>query len=99
MTATTSPVGQSGAPMSSTQVKYYELLARYYVLKRQHMLAAHALLRLAERRSIDGVPTLEQRLVSFSIFLSLLSPFFYIFFEASGFLSGFVVLLLQSWLG
>ena len=56
MTATTSPVGQSGAPMSSNQVKYYELLARYYVLKRQHMLAAHALLRLAERRSIDVAP-------------------------------------------
>lgn len=66
MTATTSPIGQSGAPMSSNQVKYYELLARYYVLKRQHMLAAHALLRLAERRSIDGVPTLEQRLINFS---------------------------------
>ncbi|KHN21609.1 Nuclear pore complex protein Nup155 [Glycine soja] len=61
VTATISPVGQSGAPMSSNQVKYYELLARYYVLKRQHMLAAHALLRLAERRSIDGVPTLELR--------------------------------------
>ncbi|XP_057415824.1 nuclear pore complex protein NUP155 [Lotus japonicus] len=61
VTATTSPIGQSGAPLSSNQVKYYELLARYYVLKRQHMLAAHALLRLAERRSIDGVPTLEQR--------------------------------------
>ncbi|MED6180531.1 hypothetical protein PIB30_011043 [Stylosanthes scabra] len=61
VTATTSPTGQSGAPMSSNQVKYYELLARYYVLKRQHMLAAHALLRLAERRSVDGVPTLEQR--------------------------------------
>ncbi|WVZ26524.1 hypothetical protein V8G54_005068 [Vigna mungo] len=61
VTATTSPMGQSGAPMSTNQVKYYELLARYYVLKRQHMLAAHALLRLAERRSIDGVPTLEQR--------------------------------------
>lgn len=73
MTATTSPMGQSGAPMSSNQVKYYELLARYYVLKRQHMLAAHALLRLAERRSIDGVPTLEQRLISSSICLSLSS--------------------------
>lgn len=73
MTATTSPMGQSGAPMSSNQVKYYELLARYYVLKRQHMLAAHALLRLAERRSIDGVPTLEQRLISSSISLSLSS--------------------------
>ncbi|KAF7808616.1 nuclear pore complex protein NUP155 [Senna tora] len=61
VSATTSPLGQSGAPMSSNQIKYYELLARYYVMKRQHMLAAHALLRLAERRFIDGVPTLEQR--------------------------------------
>ncbi|WJX54374.1 hypothetical protein P8452_40263 [Trifolium repens] len=61
VTATTSPMGQSGAPMSPNQVKYYELLARYYVLKRQHMLAAHALLRLAGRPSTDGVPTLEQR--------------------------------------
>lgn len=59
--------------MSTNQVKYYELLARYYVLKRQHMLAAHALLRLAERRSIDGVPTLEQRLIKFLLSLSLLS--------------------------
>ncbi|CAL0312408.1 unnamed protein product [Lupinus luteus] len=61
VTATTSPLGQSGAPMTSNEVKYYELLARYYVLKRQHMLAAHALLRLAERRSIAGAPKLEQR--------------------------------------
>ncbi|OIW10086.1 hypothetical protein TanjilG_21923 [Lupinus angustifolius] len=61
VTATTSPLGQSGAPMTSNEVKYYELLARYYVLKRQHMLAAHALLRLAERRSISGAPKLEQR--------------------------------------
>lgn len=93
MTATTSPIGQSGAPLSSNQVKYYELLARYYVLKRQHMLAAHALLRLAERRSIDGVPTLEQRLVSSSISLSLYHLLFYISFEVFGFA------WLQSWLG
>jgi len=59
--------------MSTNQVKYYELLARYYVLKRQHMLAAHALLRLAERRSIDGVPTLEQRSIKFLLSLSFLS--------------------------
>lgn len=72
MTATTSPMGQSGAPMSSNQVKYYELLARYYVLKRQHMLAAHALLRLAGRPSTDGVPALEQRSISSSL---LVIPF------------------------
>ena len=62
--------------MSSNQVKYFELLARYYVLKRQHMLAAHALLRLAGRPSTDGVPTLEQRSISFSIYLSFLLYFF-----------------------
>ncbi|KAI4313702.1 hypothetical protein L6164_026659 [Bauhinia variegata] len=61
LTATTSPRGQSGASLSSNQVKNSELLARYYVLKRQHMLAACTLQRLAERRCIDGVPTLEQR--------------------------------------
>lgn len=80
MSTTTSPLGQSGAPLSSNQIKYYELLARYYVLKRQHMLAAHALLRLAERRFVDGVPTLEQRLISLS-FLALISPPFLHFFQ------------------
>ncbi|OMO93980.1 Nucleoporin protein [Corchorus olitorius] len=61
-TSTTS-VGQPGAPIHSDQAKYLYLLARYYVLKRQHVLAAHVLLRLAERRSTDGsnAPTLEQR--------------------------------------
>lgn len=60
----TSPVGQSGASIPANQAKYFDLLARYYVLKRQHLLAAHVLLRLAERRSTDAadVPTLEQRL-------------------------------------
>lgn len=72
MSATTSPLGQSGAAMSSNQIKYYELLARYYVLKRQHLQAAHALLRLAERRFIDGVPTLEQRLISSFSFLAFI---------------------------
>ncbi|XP_048318324.2 nuclear pore complex protein NUP155 isoform X1 [Ziziphus jujuba] len=63
LTSVTSPVGQSGASIPSNQVKYFDLLARYYVLKRQHLLAAHVLLRLAERRSIDAgdVPSLEQR--------------------------------------
>lgn len=55
--------GVSGAPISSYQTKYFELLARYYVIKRQHVLAAHVLLRLAERRStgVDNHPTLDQR--------------------------------------
>ncbi|XP_059649707.1 nuclear pore complex protein NUP155 isoform X2 [Cornus florida] len=59
----TSPLGQSRIPIPANQAKYFELLARYYVLKRQHVLAAHLLLRLAERRSTDAgdAPTLEQR--------------------------------------
>lgn len=63
ITSTRSPVGLFGAPIPSNQTKYFDLLARYYVLKRQHVLAAHVLLRLAERRSTDAgdVPTLEQR--------------------------------------
>ncbi|CAN0877102.1 Nuclear pore complex protein NUP155 [Linum grandiflorum] len=60
---TSSPIRHSGTTISSNQVKYFDLLARYYVLKRQHVLAAHVLLRLSERRSDDagGAPTLEQR--------------------------------------
>lgn len=63
ITSATSPMGHSGTPIPSNQVKYFDLLARYYVLKRQHILAAHVLLRLAERRSSDAgdAPTLEQR--------------------------------------
>ncbi|XP_039069008.1 nuclear pore complex protein NUP155-like isoform X2 [Hibiscus syriacus] len=63
LTSATPSVGQPGAPIHSNQAKYFDLLARYYVLKRQHLLAAHVLLRLAERRSIDGsaAPSLEQR--------------------------------------
>lgn len=58
-----SPTGQTGGTVKSDQAKYLGLLARYYVLKRQHVLAAHVLLRLAERRSGDfqDTPTLEQR--------------------------------------
>lgn len=61
--SSTSPMGQSRAPIPSNQAKYFDLLARYYVMKRQHLLAAHVLLRLAERRSTDAgdVPSLEQR--------------------------------------
>lgn len=45
------------------QAKYLDLLARYYVLKRQHLLAAHVLCRLADIRSVDGrdAPSLEER--------------------------------------
>ncbi|KAM3705465.1 hypothetical protein ACB098_03G081800 [Castanea mollissima] len=63
VTSATSFMGQSGAPIPSNRAKYFDLLARYYVLKRQHVLAAHILGRLAERRSTDSgdVLTLEQR--------------------------------------
>ncbi|KAI3453177.1 hypothetical protein Pfo_009840 [Paulownia fortunei] len=59
----TSPMGHSRVPVASNQIKYFELLARYYVLKRQHILAAQILVRLAERRSTEAgdAPTLEQR--------------------------------------
>ncbi|RAL48081.1 hypothetical protein DM860_017872 [Cuscuta australis] len=59
----TSPQGHSRVPMPSNQTKYVELLARYYVLKKQHILAAHVLVRLAEQRAADAgdVPSLEQR--------------------------------------
>ncbi|XP_044489198.1 nuclear pore complex protein NUP155 [Mangifera indica] len=60
LTSATSLMGRS---IPSNEAKYFDLLARYYVLKRQHLLAAHVLLRLAERRSTDSKdsPTLDQR--------------------------------------
>ncbi|THG20183.1 hypothetical protein TEA_005568 [Camellia sinensis var. sinensis] len=61
VTSASSLLGYLGVHIPSNQAKYFELLARYYVLKRQHALAAHVLLRLAERRIADrrDVPTLE----------------------------------------
>nr|GMD16734.1 nuclear pore complex protein NUP155 [Ipomoea batatas] len=58
-----SPLGHSRVAVPSNQTKYFELLARYYVLKQQHILAAHVLVRLAERRATDSgdAPSLEQR--------------------------------------
>ncbi|KAJ6768823.1 NUCLEAR PORE COMPLEX PROTEIN NUP155 [Salix koriyanagi] len=58
-----SAIGHSGASIAIKQAKCFDLLARYYVLKRQHILAAHVLLRLAERRTTDAgdAPSLEQR--------------------------------------
>ncbi|XP_073142273.1 nuclear pore complex protein NUP155 [Henckelia pumila] len=55
--------GHSRVPLQSNQIKYFELLARYYVSKRQHMLAAKILVSLAERRSSEAgdTPTLDQR--------------------------------------
>ncbi|PKA52217.1 hypothetical protein AXF42_Ash010113 [Apostasia shenzhenica] len=50
-------------PIPLSQTKYLDLLSRFYVMKRQHFLAAHVLYRLAERQCTDtaGAPTLEQR--------------------------------------
>ena len=92
MTSGTSPIGHSGAPILANQAKYFDLLARYYVSKRQHLLAAHILLRLAERRSTDAgdAPTLEQRLKTSLAFFSWVLP------EAYGFkmpISGLFVFL------
>ncbi|XP_009117869.1 nuclear pore complex protein NUP155 [Brassica rapa] len=55
--------GSSGTYISYDQAKYFDLLAKYYVSKRQHVLAAHVFLRLAERHTIipGDSPTLEQR--------------------------------------
>ncbi|XP_022873884.1 nuclear pore complex protein NUP155 isoform X2 [Olea europaea var. sylvestris] len=66
VSALTSPASQlvhSRVPISFNQIKYFELLARYYVSKRQHVLAANVFVRLAERRfSEEGnTLTLEQR--------------------------------------
>jgi len=51
--------------MNIEQDKHLELIACYYVYKRQHVLAAHVLLRLSERRQVEGgeMLTLEKRLV------------------------------------
>lgn len=52
-----------GAPISTTQTKYLELLARYYVLKGEHIAAARMLLILAERQcsNAEEAPALDQR--------------------------------------
>ncbi|KAM3314791.1 hypothetical protein ACQJBY_033527 [Aegilops geniculata] len=52
-----------GAPISTSQTKYLELLARYYVLKGEHVAAARMLLILAERQcsNAEEAPALDQR--------------------------------------
>ncbi|KAG2542431.1 hypothetical protein PVAP13_9NG840300 [Panicum virgatum] len=52
-----------GAPISTSQTKYLELLARYYVLKGEHIAATRMLLILAERQcsNSEEAPTLEKR--------------------------------------
>ncbi|XP_072972220.1 nuclear pore complex protein NUP155 [Typha angustifolia] len=51
------------AAVPSSYTKYLDLLAKYYVLKGQHLLAAHVLYRLAERQcsNAEEAPTLLQR--------------------------------------
>ncbi|KAI5054884.1 hypothetical protein GOP47_0030029 [Adiantum capillus-veneris] len=58
-----SSLNQSKQPVTEEEAKYLELLARYYVHHRQHVVASHVLLRLAERRQVDGggMLSLEQR--------------------------------------
>lgn len=66
VSALTPPASQPDhlrVPITFNQIKCFELLARYYVLKRQHVLAANVFVRLAERRSSEAgdTLTLEQR--------------------------------------
>lgn len=63
MPSTTPNISRLRQPISGEQAKYLELLSRFYVHRRQHTLAAHVLLRLAERRQPEGAAevTLEQR--------------------------------------
>lgn len=65
VTSASSPFGHFGVPVQANQIKYSDLLARYYVSKRQHLLAAHVLVRLAEMRPTDSgdMLTIEQRLI------------------------------------
>ncbi|ONL95269.1 Nuclear pore complex protein NUP155 [Zea mays] len=52
-----------GAPISTSQTKYLELLARYYVRKGEHIAAARMLLILAERQcsNSEEAPALDKR--------------------------------------
>lgn len=52
-----------GAPISTSQTRYLELLAKYYVLKGEHIAAARMLLILAERQcsNSEEAPTLDKR--------------------------------------
>ncbi|WOK93164.1 nuclear pore complex protein [Canna indica] len=62
--STAPQVGDARSPITSSQAKYLYLLAKYYVLKQQHLLAARVLYTLAERQCTDSeeTPTLHQRL-------------------------------------
>ena len=63
-----------GAPISTRQTKYLELLAKYYVLKGEHIAAARMLLILAERQcsNSDEAPTLDKRSLDFDLIFCLL---------------------------
>ncbi|KAG2553687.1 hypothetical protein PVAP13_9KG541500 [Panicum virgatum] len=63
LTTGASKLQDLGAPISTSQTKYLELLARYYVLKGEHIGAARMLLILAERQcsNSEEAPTLEKR--------------------------------------
>ncbi|CAL9215048.1 unnamed protein product [Arabidopsis halleri] len=53
----------SGTQISSNQAIYFDFLVKFYVSKTQHLFAAHALIRLAERRAISSGdnPALEEK--------------------------------------
>jgi len=63
-----------GAPISTSQTKYLELLARYYVRKGEHIAAARMLLILAERQcsNSEEAPTLDKRSLDFEPLFCLL---------------------------
>lgn len=57
-------VARTETSISIKRAKYLDILARFYVMKRQHFLAGHVLYKLAECHSSDGIGiTLEQRYV------------------------------------
>ncbi|KAF3588323.1 hypothetical protein F2Q69_00026727 [Brassica cretica] len=56
-----SPLGHSGTQISSNQAKYFDLLAKYYVSKRQHVLAAH---ERSERNELVGDEDIARALLA-----------------------------------
>lgn len=57
-----SPVTHTETSISIKRAKYLDILARFYVMKRQHFQAGHVLYMLAECPSSDGMGIkLEQR--------------------------------------
>jgi hypothetical protein len=62
------------APILTSQTKYLELLARYYVRKGERIAAARMFLILAERQcsNSEEVPTLDKRSLDFEPLFCLL---------------------------